>query len=120
MELLFDFKILLLTVIMVCVISYHKNNGGTINTEFSFNLKDCKFAMPHFWKTFEENMGKCFQRCHHVPLCVSISYNLVTKECLGYQSCSQVCVGQSNVQGWMNYCQGGLYNFIFTGLLQQP
>ena len=84
-----------------------------IETKYSFNLRGCKLSTPHFWKTSEENLGTCFRRCHNINLCISVSYNLASKECLGYTTCPKECDGEPRMAAWMNYCQGGWYMYLF-------
>ena len=104
MELVFVLKVVFLIQIQFRYILPYQQ----IQTKYTFNLRACKLSTPHIWKTTEENLGACFARCHHIDLCVSVSYNFATQECLGYRSCPEKCDGP-RVEAWMNYCQGGWY-----------
>ena len=102
MELVFVLKMVFLLQIQFRYTLPHQQ----IETKYTFNLRACKLSTPHIWKTTEETLGACFARCHHIGVCVSVSYNFATYECLGYKTCPEKCEGGQRVESWMNYCQG--------------
>ena len=78
------------------------------HSEYAMKQKRCHFSGAPLLNISGENLGNCFASCHEQPLCISISFNVLTNECLGYKVCSTSCYGGIGVGDWRQYCKAGI------------
>ena len=70
---------------------------------FTVRLIGCSLPDGQLWGITANNMGDCFTLCHNTTSCSSVSYNMLSSECLGYKECQEFCSGTVGVAGWTHY-----------------
>ena len=104
-------EIMSVIVVLVNVVLSSKTHS-----EYALKQKSCDFSGAPLWNRSGGNLGNCFASCHEQPLCISISFNVLTNECRVYNDCPTSCHGGIGVGDWRQYCKAGIYTHSYFKL----
>ena len=95
------------TFVFVCV-----KCDNEIKKQYLYKYKKgCQPLEKPAFQSTEKNLGLCVRRCHLSGICVSVAYNHMGNDCLGFTNCPRYCRNTGDESDWRNYCEG---NFPFA------